>query len=58
MAVLLPQDPRAQKLGSVMLGGLSRKSGHFDVVVLVVVVFMVLYILILVRLVGFVFGSK
>ena len=46
MAVLLPQDPKAQKLGSVMLGGLSRKSGHFEVVVLllIVVVFIVLYI--------------
>ena len=55
MAVLLPQDPKAQKLGSVMLGGLSRKSGHFDVVVLVVVVFIVLYIFdILTRLLGFV----
>jgi hypothetical protein len=59
MAVLLPQEPKAQKLGSVMLGGLSRKSGHFNVVVLVVVVFIVLYVItVLVRLVGFVFGSK
>jgi len=44
MAVLLPQDPMAQKLGSVMLGGFSKKSGHFEMVMLVVVVFIVLYV--------------
>jgi len=44
MAVLLPQDPRAQKLESVMLGGFSKKSGHVEMVVLVVVVFIVLYV--------------
>jgi len=34
----------AQKLGSVMLGGFSKKSGHFEMVMLVVVVFIVLYV--------------
>lgn len=44
MAVLLPQELRAQKL-VVMLGGLSSKSGHLEVELvmfrLIVVVFIV-----------------
>jgi hypothetical protein len=39
--VLLPQEPKAQK-PMVMLGGLSRKSGHLAVVLVMVVVFIVL----------------
>jgi hypothetical protein len=40
MAVLLPQEPKAQK-PRVMLGGLSRNSGHLAVVLVMVVVFIV-----------------
>lgn len=49
MAVLLPQEPRAQKLKVVMLGGLSRKSAHleFELVMfeLVVVLFILIFVL-------------
>jgi hypothetical protein len=41
MAVLLPQEPKAQKPRAVILGGLSRKSGHLAVVLVMVVVFIV-----------------
>lgn len=48
MAVLLPQEPRAQKLEAVMLGGLSRKSGHLEVELvvfeLIVVEFIVVFL--------------
>jgi hypothetical protein len=42
MAVLLPQEPKAQKPMAVMLGGLSRKSGHLPVPLVMIVVFIVL----------------
>lgn len=49
MAELFPHEPRAQKLKVVMLGGLSRKSGHlvveFVMFELIMLVFIVVFVL-------------